>query len=221
MSRRILLLLLLLATPAAADTLLTVRSSVEGVKMDQPRREVRIWIGGDKIRRDDGEASTILRLDQGKLYQLNHEEKTYIEIPLADLQKMAPSGAQMKVQVTATNETKKIGQWNTRRYKVEISSPDGLRLETTIWASTEVESHGAYNRLTAALAALQPGSGEWARKLQQIEGFPVVQESDVTMGGSHFKTREELVSVETKDAPAGAYDLPKGYKPLPMAQLAQ
>ena len=84
-----------------------------------------------------------------------------------------------------------------------------------------MESHGAYNRLAAALATLQPGSGDWARKLQQIEGFPVVQETDVTMGGSHFKTREELVSVETKDAPAGAWDPPAGYKVLPMAELVR
>lgn len=223
MSRRILLLpmILLLAAPAAAGTLLTIRSSVEGLRMEQPRREIRIWIDGDKVRRDDGESSTILRLDQGKLYQLNHEEKTCIEIPLAGLQKATPSGAQMKVQVSATGEAKKIATWNARRYKVEISSPEGLRMETNIWASTEVESYGAYNRLAAALAALQPGSGDWARKLQQIEGFPVVQESNVTMGTSHFKTREELVSVETKDAPAGAWEPPAGYKVLPMAGLAQ
>jgi len=59
--------------------------------------------------------------------------------------------------------------------------------------------HQAYGKL----AALQPGSAEWPRQMQQIEGFPVLQESDVTMGGSHFKTREELATVETKDAPAG------------------
>ena len=35
------------------------------------------------------------------------------------------------------------------------------------------------------------------------------------MGTSHFKTREELVSVETKDAPAGAYEPPAGYTAQP------
>jgi hypothetical protein len=43
----------------------------------------------------------------------------------------------------------------------------------------------------------------------------VLQESDVTMGGSHFKTREELATVETRDAPAGTYEPPAGYKALP------
>ena len=53
--------------------------------------------------------------------------------------------------------------------------------------------------------------------MRQIDGFPVVQESDVDMGGSRFKTREELVAVETKEAPAGTYDPPVGYT----AQTAQ
>jgi len=214
MLRRTVLLCLLLAAPAAADTLLTVRSSVEGLKMDQPTTgQVHIWVAPDRLRRDEGETSTIVRLDRGKVYVLNHADKTYLELAAPDLQKLAaPAGAQMKVQVTATGETKKVGTWNARKYKVDISNPEGLHLDTTIWASKDVASYQAYGKLAAALAAMQPGSGEWARQMQQIEGFPVIQEADVTMGGSRFKTREELVAVETKDAPAGTYDPPAGYK---------
>jgi hypothetical protein len=214
MSRRtVFLSLLLLAAPAAADTLLTVRSSVEGLKMDQPAGgEVRIWVGSDRLRRDEGETSTIVRLDRGKVYVLNHTDKTYVEIAAPDLQKLAPpAGAAMKVQVTATGETKKVRDWNARKYKVEISNPEGLRLDTTLWASKDVVSP-TYGRLAATLTALQPNSTEWARQMQQIEGFPVIQEADVEMAGSRFKTREELVSAETKEAPAGTYEPPAGYR---------
>jgi len=41
------------------------------------------------------------------------------------------------------------------------------------------------------------------------------------MGTSHFKTREELVSVETKDAPAGAYEPPAGYTAQPWGGAQQ
>lgn len=210
----ILLSLLLLAAPAAADTFLTVRSSVEGLKMDQPAGiEVRIWVGADRLRRDKGETSTIVRLDRGKVYVLNHADKTYVEIEAPDLQKLAaPAEAAMKVQVTATKETKKVRDWNARKYKVEISNPEGLHLDTTIWASKDVVANPAYGRLAATVAALQPNSAEWARQMQTIEGFPVIQEADVQMAGSRFKTREELVSVETKEAPAGIYDPPAGYR---------
>jgi hypothetical protein len=209
----LLLLLAVPAPPAGADTLLTVRSKVEGLKMDQPAGgEIRIWVGADRLRRDEGETSSILRLDTGKIYLLNHADKTYAEVAAPDLQKPAAAGvAQMKVQVTETRDAKKVGNWQARKYKVEISSPEGLHLDTTIWASKDIAGYQAYGKLSSVLAALQTGSAEWSRKMQQIDGFPVIQESDVDMGGSRFKTREELVSAETKDAPAGTYDPPAGY----------
>jgi hypothetical protein len=221
------LLLLLSALPALGDTLLTVRSSIEGLKIAPSQAEpIRIWIGGekgDRLRRDEGDSSYVLRLDRGKLYVINHADKTYSEIPVPiDPQKMgAPPEMQVKAQVTATGESKKIGTWNARKYKVDITNPAGLHLDTTVWASAEIASHPALTRLAASIAALQPGSADWSVKLGQIEGFPVLQEADVTMGTSHFKTREELVSVETKDAPAGAYDPPAGYTAQPYAGLAQ
>ena len=218
MSRRLLLPLLLLllavpATPAVADTVLTLQSSIQGLK-DQPQPgPVKVWINGDMLRRDEGsDTSYILRIDRGKLYILNHGDKTYSELAVADLLKTVfPPQAQLAVKVTATNDTKKVGTWNARKYKVDIKNPMGLHLDTTIWASKDVASYQAYNRLASSLAALQPGAADWARKLETIEGFPVLQEADVEMGGSRFKTREELVSVETLEAPAGAYDIPKGY----------
>lgn len=218
MSRRLLLplFLLLLACPAApamGDTVLTLQSSIQGLK-DQPQPgPVKVWISGDKLRRDEGgDTSYILRIDRGKLYIINHPEKTYSELTVADLLKVtSPPETQLSVKVTATNETRKVGTWNARKYKVDIKNPTGLHLDTTIWASKDVASYQAYNRLASSLAALQPGAVDWARKLETIEGFPVLQEADVEMGGSRFKTREELVSVETLQAPAEAYEVPKGY----------
>lgn len=206
------LLLLLLAAPATADTVLTLQSSIQGLK-DQPQPgPVKVWINGDKLRRDEGETSYVLRIDRGKLYILNHGDKTFSELAVADLLKAAaPPQAQLTVKVTSTTESKKVGSWDARKYKVDIRNPMGLHLDTTIWASKDVASYQTYNRLASSLAALQPGAADWARKLETIEGFPVLQEADVEMGGSRFKTREELVSVETLAAPEGAYEVPKGY----------
>jgi hypothetical protein len=215
------------ALPALGDTLLTVRSSIEGLKIAPSQAEpIRIWIGGDKgdrLRRDEGDSSYILRLDRGKLYVINHTDRTYSElaVPIDGRKVGAPPEMQVKAQVTATDEKKKIGSWNVRKYRVDITNPAGLRLDTTVWASPDVASHQALTRLAASIAALQPGSADWSLKLGQIEGFPVLQEADVTMGTSHFKTREELVAVETKDAPAGTYDPPAGYTVQPYAGVQQ
>jgi hypothetical protein len=215
------LLLLLIAVPALADTLLTVRSSVEGLKLDPPQGgPIHIWIAGgkgDKLRRDEGDTSYILRLDRGRLYVVNHGDRTYSELalPIDPAQVPAPEAAQVKAQVTATGETKKIGSWNASRYRVDISNAAGLHLDTTVWASKEIAAYPALTRLAASIAALQPGSADWSRKLGQIEGFPVVQDVEVTMGANRFKTRDELVSVETKTAPTGSWEPPAGYTAQP------
>jgi len=208
-----LLLLLAATAPAGADTLLTVKTRVEGLNMpgQSPEGEVRIWVAGDRLRRDDGEISYLLRLDQGKLYILNHGDKTYTALTLADLEKSQGDPLKTSIQVTPTGETRKIKGWNARKYKVRISNVTGLDLETTTWASTDVESHGALTRLAVSLSALQPGGAVWGRELAKIEGFPVLNESSVTMSGSRFTTREELVAVAEKEAPAGQYDPPAGY----------
>lgn len=216
--RRILplLLFLLAAAPVAADTLLTIKSHVQGLTMaGSPDGEIRIWVAGDMLRRDDGDAtSTILRLDRNKLYVVNHQDKTYSELSLPlDLQKLGASQDVLKttVQVKPSNETKKIRSWSARRVEVGVSNAAGLKLDGTLWVSKDVEGYAALNRMAVSMAALQPGGANLARQLEEIGGFPVVQETDVEMNGSRFKTREELVSVETKAAPAGLYEPPAGY----------
>jgi len=227
MPRRIALALLLLlaATPGFAASLLTVRSTVEGLQMEQPQTEIRIWIDGDKLRRDEGETSYILRLDRSKLYVLNHAEKTWSELTVpVDPEKVSAGPVpQSKVQITQTEETKKMGSgnWNARRYRLDIANPGGVHLDTTVWASKDIPAYAAFNRLSVSMVALQPGSADLSRKLGQLDGFPVLQESNVEVGTNHFKTREELVSVETKDAPAGAFEPPAGYTAQPYAGVSR
>lgn len=214
-----------LALPAGADTVLTLKSRVDGLRIPgQPAEtESRVWRAGDKLRRDDGDTSVILRLDRNKLYLVNHADRTYNELSFPiDPQQFAaagPAADAMKVaaRVTPMDEVKKIRDWSARRYRVEISSAAGVKLDTTMWVSRDLDSDGAFRKLAVSLAALQPGNADWARKLGQIEGFPVLQEADVQMGDTRFKTREELVAVETKEAPAGFYEPPAGYNARPFS----
>jgi hypothetical protein len=219
------LLLLLAATPGFAASLLTVRSTVEGLQMEQPQTEIRIWIDGDKLRRDEGDTSYILRLDRNKLYVVNHSEKTYSELAVPiDPEKVSTGPVpQSKVQITQTEETKKVGSggWNARRYKLDIANPGGVHLDTTIWASKDIASYAAFNRLSVSMMALQPGSADLSRKLGQLDGFPVLQESNVEVGTNHFKTREELVSVGTQEAPAGTFEPPADYTAQPYTGIAK
>jgi len=227
----------LVAAPAAADSLLILKSHADALQLkeeSQPARdtEVRLWVAGDKVRRDEGDSSMILRLDRNKLYLIHHPDKTYNELPLpadfarymgkekVDLAQAWVQKMRLTVKVTPASETKKVNSWTSRRTQMDITSAMGMKITTTLWLSKDIAAYPVLNKLTAALAALQPGASEWSQKLEQLDGFPVLKEDDVDALGAHFKTREELVTVETKDAPAGLYDPPAGYTAAPFDPLA-
>lgn len=205
---------LLFATPLLADGHLKVKTRLEGLDLggQPPEGEVEVWVGADRVRRNDGEASTILRLDQGKLYLVNHADKTWSSVSLAELAK-APEGdpLQTVVEVKPTGESKKIRGWSARRFTVKISNVAGLVLESDTWASRDIAAYATLAQLAAAQAALQPGGALWGRELSRIEGYPVLNETNVKLGNSRFRTKEELLSAEEKEPPAGIYEVPKGY----------
>jgi hypothetical protein len=233
MFRRIptlLALLLLTSTVAArADVLLTMQHHTDAFEMMGQKQEARdskikTWIGTDRVRRDDEASSVILRLDQNKMYMVDHSTKTYsvLDLPI-DFKKLMPEGGQqmmeqmsqmmkMDVTITPTEEKKTVGKWDTRKVKVGLSNSMGVKIDTTMWVSKSIGVDPAiYTKMTASLASLQPGSMDWVKKMEQIDGVPVLQESTVTMMGTSFKTREELLSVEDTAAAAASYDPPAGY----------
>lgn len=231
------LLLTLTAAFAGADTVYMIKSHTDAFKMggqSQPAKDVmvKVWAAGDRLRRDEGSQSMIFRLDENRLYVVDHEDKTYSEVPLPiDLRKMMPKGSEamadqiaagmkLTVQVTPRDEMKKISQWNTRRYDVTVQSAMGMKIATTLWVSKEIEGFTGFNKMAGTMASLQPGSGEWVKQLEKIDGFPVLSESRVDALGAQFGTREELVSAETRPAPAGTFDPPAGYKAQPYNPIA-
>ena len=86
-------LALLLAIPAiptaqaTADTLLTIQTHSElpaliGTNVRQDDRKVTLWVGPNRVRRDDGKAASIVLFDQKKIYIVDHEDKSYTAIDL-------------------------------------------------------------------------------------------------------------------------------------------
>jgi len=239
MLRRLLPLLVLLlacAVPAAADSLLTLKSHVDAFQVageSQPAKDtdIRIWVSADKLRRDEGEVTSILRLDRNKLYVIRHTDKTWSELTLpVDFVRLMPKGSeqagaawaqQMKltVQVQPTGETRTVGSWNARKLRMDITNATGMKIASTLWLSKDVPGWSALNRLASTLAALQPGSESWVSALEKLEGFPVLREEKVDAMGARFNTREELLTIETRDATPATYEPPAGYKQAPFNPL--
>ncbi len=181
------------------------------------------WIGDKKLRMDQGSSSTIVKTDAGKMMLIDHDDKTYTEVDLpVDLAALMPPGmaeqmmAMLKfdVTVTASDETKKVGEWNAKRYDLKMTSAM-MSLETVIWASTETPiDDEAFFDLFSVVMSLQPGMDSMLEKMRQIDGYVVSQEAIMSMkmmGETTIGSSDVVKSIEKADAPAGTYEPPAGY----------
>lgn len=217
-----LLPLALAAGAADADTLLTLKShqdAIEFAGQSQPAQDstIEVWIGKDQISRSDERSTLIVRQDE--MVVVNHTAKTYtvLDLPL-DFEKLVPPEMKqmaemfkLRAKVTPTAENKKIGDWNVRRYDLEMTNPSGMAITTVMWTTRDLEiDYPTYQKLAAQTMAMA-GGAELAAEMVKLEGFPVLQETTIDMAGNTVKNREELVSAETKAPTATAYSVPEGY----------
>ncbi|MGB9906293.1 MAG: hypothetical protein ACPLRR_02765 [Candidatus Saccharicenans sp.] len=236
--------LLLGAVSIKADVYIKQKTHTDGFTImgqTQPAKdEITVtWIAKDKSRTDDGETkTTILRLDKGLLYQIDHQKKTYREMPLnikqmidenvaeqdqeakefaAMAQEMAEAFAEsLEVTVTETPEKKKIGNWNCRKYIINTKMAMG-DVASEAWASPELNiDWKSYLMLTNAMMAGSPGFEKMIDKIykemSKLKGMIVLQLNKTKVMETEVNSTTELQEFGEKTPPAGAYDVPAGYK---------
>lgn len=228
----IVAVVVLMAGSAAADLKIVKIEHTDGFNamgrttppVDQ---ELVTWIGSDRMRSEKGDTSTIIRLDQKKLYVLDHDTKTYntLELPI-DITKFMPPGmaeqmiSMMTFDITVipTDETKMVGEWETRRYDVTMTSKMA-DIAMTIWA-TDIEGFDreAYYAMYDHLNSMSPGLDEMVDEMQKVEGLVVEEEGITTMtvmGNTTIKRTSKTTSIEDLEPPAGTYDPPADYTEEP------
>jgi len=252
------------------DTVVTRKTHTDGYSMgnnEVPARDATqtIWIHGkDKVRFEEGDRVTIIRLDEKKMHILNTKDKTVstVELPF-DYKKYIPEDSPMagrempaqEVAVKATEETKKIKDWSAKKYTVTRGGmapggPGGGAAgggggnagggaagggggngggggrggfggfggpsTEEVWSSKDVAvDAAAYHAAMSQMQSLRPGANAADAEMKKIEGIPVLIESTRKMRDQEIKSRDELVSVERKEAPAGAFDVPADFQKKP------
>jgi hypothetical protein len=204
-------------------------------------RVVSVWYAKDKARIDQSpDTSIIFLLDKKTMIMLNHANKTYAEMPLSDISTMMADAmgnddemdaeaksqaaammqqmaAMMKptVTVTETAETKKIKNWNTRKYLL-TTSISGITANSEVWACADVKADYAfYNKLMNVYVAKMPGADAVMKEIEKIKGFMVLLSSSSSVMGASVKMVQELLEIKENSAPpAGGYEAPAGYKKI-------
>ena len=219
---------LLTAGLATADFKISKQHHQDGFSMmgqtHPPTDEVQVtWIGDQKMRMDQGKTSSIVDLEAKTITVIDHEKKTFTVVQLpVDLEKLLPPGMgeqmlqmmKFDVTVTPTDETKKVGEWNAKRYDMTLTSAM-MSMEMVLWASTETPiDYDRYRDLYSAVTSLQPGMDAMMDEMKKVDGYVVSQEGKMSMkfmGETTVGTSDEVLSIEELDPPAGIYVPPGDY----------
>lgn len=210
-----------------ADVFMREKTHTDGVTImgqSQPPQDKTstVWLTKDKMRTDHGDASTIAMVVDGKLviYQINHVKKSYTEMVVgSDGTQQAIPGmpGEMKVKVTPTSETRKIGNWNCRKYLQEMDM-GMMPMTSEVWASEEVKMPYTdfYEKLSLAMIPGQPGMGMASKammeEMKKVRGVPVLTVTNMTMMKNvTIKSSRELLEIREGTAPAGTFEIPAGY----------
>ncbi len=172
-----------------------------------------LWLAPGKIRMEMqggaipgmGNMTTIIRTDLNKVYMVDENAKTYMEMP-AD---MAAGAAAVKIEMKATGQKKKIKEWNCEEYII-TGSGDMADIKMTVWASEDIKVDGKLR--DSLLASIKnPMLNSLADKLREIKGFPVEQSIAINMGGMPATTATRLNSVAEQKIPDDKFEVPAGY----------
>jgi len=221
-------LLFCLTMSAQADIFMKQKHHTDAFTMmgkTQPAKDsfASIWFSANKVRSDQENHSTILLLDKNLLYIIDHGKKTYMEVPLdltAQMQQPTQGSMGLKVTVTATGESKKINNWNCKKYvqKMEIM---GMAVDSEIWATEDLKMDpDIYSKFISAGLRQNPAMrtelGKMVQEMKKIKGVQVQTFTSNVMMGQTIKSMIELVEFKDGTAPAGTFNLPEGYKKTKM-----
>ncbi len=234
----------LVAAPLAADTLLVKQRdadefSFQGRSTGGKDQRVRIWIGADRVRRDNAVNGQILRLDQHQLYLFDHTARVVTRLEVREQRDRlvakhssglpAPppeTGAVWRIHasITPAGEQRDVAGRQAEAYRVELANEAGTaaRIKLRWWVAPELRLDDLpLRRLMRLLASLEPGGEQWVADLLSLPGHPVLFIHEVQQPDDVVTTREELLSIEEEPAPAGTYEPPGGYRHLEPEEYRQ
>jgi len=229
----IVLTLLALWGTAQADTFIkqvTHTDAFEMMGQTAPEKNdtTIVWLTEGKACSQTGsEATVIFDAKKGLMYMVDHEKKEYSVISMDlfgggseegasksdEMAKMMQAmGGPIKITVTPTDETNKIGDWNATKYNVDITIAMMVSKQE-LWATEDIKiDYTMFNAVSGGMMAQMPGFDKFVEEMKQIKGIPIKSIIRTPAMGGVIVTTTKLIKYIEKDAPDGVFDIPEGYK---------
>jgi len=203
-------------TQPAQDMIVESWITPEKMVIINPKHKIVLDMVKKEVTIADNEKKTIttMPLDFSKMMDKETEKMSAEE--KAELQKFMGGMMQLKVNVEPTNETKKIGDWNARKYIETIEMGMG-NIRSEIWATPDIKiDKDLYAKFSAGMMAQIPGvsqnMGTLMKEIKKIDGVQVLTTQTTQMMGQSMNSSTELLEYKEGTAPADAFKLPTRYK---------
>jgi hypothetical protein len=233
-----LIFLTLMFQNAYADIYMKQKQHIDAVTMmgqTQPAQDVvsESWITSDKVVNMSKKQKVVIDMDKKIITMIDHGAKSIVEMPMdfsknmdkkgdmsqeekAQFQQIMGTMMQMDVKVEETNERKKIGKWNCRKYLQTIQMAMGTT-KSEIWTTEDIKvDEDLYAKYSVWMLSQIPGMNQnmdaIMQELKKIKGVQVYTEQTITMMGQAMKSTIELMEIKEGKAPSNIFDLPAGYK---------
>lgn len=227
-------ILLLAAGPLLADDVLEIARttgtrSADGRLLSSKEERGTLYFGVGNVRFDQGPNVTwILRRDEGVLFLVRHDAKTYERLPLpirfenllaepqrSQLIAMLPAQAPT-FTAQATDESRTLRGYPSRRFVIEGAPREDVSMRFDLWMTTGLPIDlSLYRDLLRSSGALDLQLRGVAAKISDIPGFPVEREGVLKKGGREDFDHRSLLSVTKRDLPPSHYQTPAGYREIP------
>ncbi len=201
---------------AYADMTVELKVVAPSPRTGQPGESTVVQrIKGKKMRMDaDKMTTSLVDLDAGKMYILEHSAKKVMAMPLDAMAKQADKMMAMfaagdktpPVSITATGNKKTIAGFNCTEYKVASSGP--MQITATYWMAedaklNELEPFKQFTR------DMSPTLGKDV--FEKLKGLPVRTESNLQIAGSSIVSTTEITSVSHDSLQDDLFVIPAGY----------
>ena len=198
-----------------------------------------MWIGADRAASINGDTMTIVCIPaENSVLMINHQKKQYskaslnmdemIDKAMADKgEKDADQAAQAKEMMKAmmgqskasvepTAETKKIDNWQAKKYLVTLSM-GMMNMNMQLWATEDIAiDYKLYQELSNRMLKQMPGTESLTKEMSKIKGVVVLSTTELKMMGQPVTAETRLLEFSDKPAPAGVYAIPAGYTEVPI-----
>jgi len=212
-----------------ADYLIKQETKTDPIMGQPAKTELQeLWVGDGVYANFQKKQITIINSKNNVMFVVYPSKKTFVEMKLPlDITKYMPAAMKgmiestlksMTVKVSANGKNEKVGNWNTKGYTAVMTmSTMGMQMKMNmdIAASTDVPFD--WKKISAEfMGNMMMASGQMSSKvineMKKIEGYIVKMTMTMNMMGMNIKVRTNVLSITKKDAPAGTYTVPAGYK---------